>query len=202
MKNNSSFKKGKIFILSGPSGSGKTTLYKKLLKEKKLKGMLVRTISFTTRPSRPGEKWGRDYFFISRRMFLYKIKKGHFLEWQKVFDNFYGTSQKIVKGILNSGKNVLMCIDVKGARIVSRKFPEAVKVFIKTTSLEELKKRLIQRGSEDQKKINLRIKIARKELAQVSHYNYVVINKNIQKSYYELKNVVLTELNRFSLRSF
>jgi len=139
-------KKGKIIILSGPSGSGKTTLYGDLLK-KKLN--LVKSVSVTTRPRRVGEKHGHDYFFISEKMFLYKKRAGHFLESEKVFDNYYGTPNKSVQELLKSGKNVLLCIDVKGARTVWRKHHKAVRIFIKTSTMEELKRRLEGRGSED-----------------------------------------------------
>src|SRR5881392_3567491 len=106
--------KGKIIIISGPSGSGKTTLHKMLLESTKLKEKLVKSISVTTRPMRGGEKEGRDYIFVSVLKFQYKIKAGHFLEWQKVFDNYYGTPKKNVRDLLKAGKNVLLCIDVKG----------------------------------------------------------------------------------------
>jgi guanylate kinase len=102
--------KGRIVIISGPSGSGKTTLHKMLLESPLLRGKLVKSISATTRPNRPGEKNGRDYLFISVKMFLYKINAGQFLEWQKVFDNYYGTPKKAAKELLSTGKHVLLCI--------------------------------------------------------------------------------------------
>ena len=132
-------KKGKIFILSGPSGSGKTSLYKKLLESQR---RVVKTISVTTRRRRPGEKDGRDYFFVSPRMFFYKKRRGLFLETQKIFDHYYGTPKKCVADFLRGGKNVLLCIDVKGAKVVRRKFPKAISIFIKTPSLIETQIRL------------------------------------------------------------
>jgi len=138
-------REGKIFIISGPSGSGKTTLYKQLLSGGK---RLVKSISFTTREMRPGEKCGKDYVFVSRKMFLYKERSGHFLESEKVFGNYYGTPYKNVRELLAVGKNVLLCIDVKGAKTVCRKFPQTVRIFIKAPSLKDLKKRLEKRLTE------------------------------------------------------
>ncbi len=185
---------GKIFIISGPSGSGKTTLYQKLLADRDLRGRIAKTISVTTRPMRAGEKNGRDYFFVSLKMFLYKRKADHFLESQKVFDNYYGTPQEQVYDLLRAGKNVLLCIDVRGARIVCQKFPEAVRIFVKTSSLEALKKRLEYRGSEDSGKIRQRLKTARQELKEVKWYRYVVVNDDLNKAYQELKQIMLKEL--------
>lgn len=183
--------KGKIFILSGPSGSGKTTLYKKLLSENK---DLVKSISVTTRSAREGEKHGRDYFFVSPAMFEYKKKAGHFLESQKVFNNYYGTPKKSVRDLLKGGRNVLLCIDVKGAKVVSRAFPQAVKIFVKPPSLSVLKERLSNRGSEDLSTMNLRLKIAEEELREASHYNHVVINDTLSHAYQELKKIICHEI--------
>ena len=127
--------KGRIVIISGPSGSGKTTLHKRLLESPVLKGKVVKSISATTRPKRPGEKNGRDYVFLTPKMFEHKISQGHFLEWQKVFGNYYGTPRRQAEALLNKGMNVLLCIDVKGARVVCREFPQALKIFIKTPSM-------------------------------------------------------------------
>ncbi|VAX37484.1 Guanylate kinase [hydrothermal vent metagenome] len=184
-------KKGKVFILSGPSGSGKTTLYKKLLATQK---NLVKSISVTTRAQRPGEKHGRDYFFVSKKMFLYKRRAGHFLESEKVFDNYYGTPGKGVGELLKSGKNTLLCIDVKGAKTVCRKFPEAVTIFIKTRTLQELKRRLKGRGSEDKKTVRLRLGVAKEELGEAKHYQYIVVNEDLNIASKELENIVEKEI--------
>src|SRR3990167_10236337 len=150
--------KGKIIIISGPSGSGKTTLQKELLAGKKFRARLMKSISATTRPRRSGEKNGRDYLFLTRKQFLDKIRKGYFLEWQKVFDHYYGTPGNYVERLLKKDKNVLLCIDVKGAAVVRRACPEAVTVFIKAPSLSILKKRLKARGSESAEDLRLRLK--------------------------------------------
>ena len=185
-------KRGRIIILSGPSGSGKTTLYKRLLKRGKLKGRLVKSVSMTTRAPRSGEKDGRDYWFVSRKMFLHKKRAGHLLESQKVFDNDYGTPQSQVRDFLKQGKHVLLCIDVKGARVVSRKFPDAVKIFIKTPSLTELKNRLVQRGSESQQTIHLRLNTARQELKEEKNYHYSVVNGHLETACNKLESIMLS----------
>lgn len=185
---------GKIFIISGPSGSGKTTLYKKLLADPDVSGKLVKSISMTTRPQRHGEEHGRDYIFVTPKMFLYKRKSGHFLESEEVFGNYYGTPKKNVDGMLKSGKNVLLCIDVKGARVVAKKYAKAIKIFIKTSSLDVLKHRLEGRGSEEPAIIELRLKTAQEELKEVSRYDHVVINDDLATAYAQLKFIVLKAL--------
>lgn len=187
---------GKIIIISGPSGSGKTTLHKNLLASKKLTGKLIKSISATTRPRRFGEKNGRDYFFITRKQFLDKIRKGLFLEWQKVFDHYYGTPRNYVHRVLKKGNNVLLCIDVKGAAVVRRACPEAVTIFIKAPALSILKKRLMARGSENKEQINLRIKTARQELLEAKKYKYVIVNDDLKRSLKELESVVCAEIDK------
>lgn len=185
--------KGKIIIISGPSGSGKTTLYKKLLASRKFKSKLAKSISVTTRPKRNGEKHGRDYFFVSLKMFLYKKRMGHFLESERVFDNYYGTPSKNVREFLSTGKNVLLCIDVKGAKTVRRKFPKVATVFIKTPSLTVLANRLKGRGSEQKDIVQLRLETARRELREASKYNYVIVNDNLRAAYSQLERIVSAE---------
>ena len=187
-------KKGKIIIISGPSGSGKTTLYKKLLEDRKLKKEIVKTVSVTTRAKRSGEKHGRDYFFVSPKMFQYKKRNGHFLETEKVFDNYYGTPKKNVQGLLNAGKNVLLCIDVKGARTIRRKFPKAVAVFIKTSSLKVLAARLKGRGSEKKNIMKIRLQTAREELMETKKYDHVIINDYLRTAYSWLAAIVKADL--------
>ncbi len=188
--------KGKIFIISGPSGSGKTTLHKKLLLSRRLKGKLVKSISATTRPRRLGEREGRDYLFLTQKKFLRKRKAGYFLEWQKVFDSYYGTPKKAVLELLKSGKNVLLCIDVKGARVVERQFSDAIKIFIKGPSLAVLKKRLQKRGSETKVDLKLRLAIARREMLEEKSYDYTVINNNLSKALRDLESAVSFEIQK------
>jgi len=186
-------KKGRVIIISGPSGSGKTTLYRKLLQSPKLKNRLVKSISVTTRLSRGGERHGRDYFFVTSKMFRYKKRAGHFLESMKVFGRDYGTPYKNVRDRLRAGKNVLLCIDVKGARVVRRKIPEALTVFIRTPTFADLKKRLQNRATEDPRSAKLRLNIAREELKEAPRYDYVVVNDRLDRAYRELEKIILVE---------
>ncbi len=185
---------GKIIILSGPSGSGKTTIYKELLNDLRLKKNIIKTTSVTTRAKRPGEKEGRDYYFVSPRMFQYKMKAGHLFEYQKVFNHYYGTPKKSVREILSKGKNALLCIDVKGAEVVCKKYPEAITIFIKTSSLEELKKRLEKRKTESKKVRDLRLKTAKEELKKAREYNYVVVNNSLPEAVKEVSEIIFSEI--------
>lgn len=189
-------RKGKIIIISGPSGSGKTTLYKKLLADQKVGKEIVKTISVTTREKRPGERHGRDYFFVSLKMFQYKKRNGHFLETEKVFDNYYGTPKKNVQDFLKTGKNVLLCIDVKGARTIRRTFPKAATIFIKTSSLKVLAARLKGRGSENTDIMRRRLRTAREELKETKKYDYVIINDSLKTAYGRLRTVIKKELSK------
>jgi len=153
--------KARVVVISGPSGCGKTTLHKALLASPLLKGKLVKSLSATTRVKRPGERSGRDYLFLSPQIFKDRIKKGYFLEWEKVFDQYYGTPKRQVLKLLKKGIHVLLCIDVKGARNVVRAFPRALKIFIKAPSLKILEARLKARGSESRETLALRLKVAR-----------------------------------------
>ncbi len=187
-------KRGKLFILSGPSGSGKTTLYKKLLADGQLKNKVIKSISVTTRAPRAGEVYGREYFFVTKDEFEAMRRRREFLESQKVFDNYYGTRKEWVLDRLAEGKSVLLCIDVKGAMVVWKKIPSATRIFITAPSLEELKKRLINRGSEEHLSLKLRLKTAQKELAEAKNYQHIVTNDSVQKAYKNLKNIIKARL--------
>ena len=186
--------KGKIIIISGPSGSGKTTLHKKLMASPKFKSKLAKSVSVTTRPKRKGERSGRDYFFVSPERFLYKKRSNHFLESEKVFGNHYGTPRAHVEKLLRQGKHVLMCIDVKGARVVREKFPKAVTIFIKAPSLSVLASRLRERQSEGKSVVRLRLETARKELKEAKKYKHVVVNDRLEAAYRKLELIIKGEI--------
>lgn len=187
-------KDGRIIILSGPSGSGKTTLYQKLLKSSVFKGKLVKSISATTRSPRKGERNGKDYLFLSKEEFLTKKKKGLFLESMKVFDNYYGTPKENVKDALKKGKNVLLCIDVQGAAFIRKKCKNALMIFVKTPTLKDLENRLQNRATENSKSLELRLKIAEKELKQASEYDHIVVNDVLARAYRELAKILREEI--------
>ena len=186
--------KAKIVIISGPSGCGKTTLHKGLLLSPLLKGKLVKSISATTRSKRQGELSGRDYLFLNTKTFEDRIKKGYFLEWERVFDHYYGTPKQQALNLLKKGINVLLCIDVQGARTVAKEFPQALKIFIKAPSMKVLEARLKARGSESKESLGLRLKVARKELKEAGLYDYVVINADLNKALGVLQKIVCREL--------
>ena len=184
----------RIVIISGPSGCGKTTLHKALLASPLLKGKLVKSISATTRNKRPGERDGRDYLFLSKQVFEARIKKNYFLEWERVFDNYYGTPKTEALNLLKKGVNVLLCIDVKGAKTVAQEFPEALKIFIKAPSMKILEQRLRARGSESKESLDLRLKVARRELKEAGNYDHVIINADLRKAEQDLEQIVCSEL--------
>ena len=193
-KKSRKIKKGKIFVLSGPSGSGKTTLHERLLKNKKISRVLVKTVSATTRSPRKGEKDGREYSFLSKKEFFYRREIEYFLEWKKVFDNYYGTPKKTLEDLLKKGKNVLLCIDVKGAKVVMKQKKEAVSIFVKTKNMSVLRKRLEDRGSETVVDFQKRVQTAQKELKEAKNYQYVVINDVLNKAVERIETIILDEI--------
>ena len=132
--------------------------------------------------------------FLSAKTFEERIKKGYFLEWEKVFDHYYGTPKKQALGLLKKGINVLLCIDVKGAKTVAREFPRALKIFIKAPSMKILEARLKARGSESRGSLEARLKVARRELKEARYYDHVVINADLNKAEGELQQIVYNEL--------
>jgi len=185
--------KGRFFVISAPSGSGKTTLANKLIKADR---RLVQSVSMTTRPPRKGEKEGRDYCFIEAKKFKQLIKQKNFLEWAKNFGNFYGTPRRFVERAVRGGKDVILSIDVQGAMQVKKTCPTAVFIFIVPPSFDELKKRLHKRNTEHVTTINERLKVAKKELAYVKKYDYVVINDSIGKALRRLKTIITAERHK------
>jgi len=182
---------GKIIILSGPSGSGKTTLHKALLESPRLKEKLVKSISATTRPKRQGERDGRDYIFLTEKVFAKRITREYFLEWEKVFDNYYGTPKVQVLNLLKRGKNVLLCIDVKGAEYISQQFCQAIKIFIKPPSMIELRQRLKKRASETNESLESRLRVAKEELKKAKYYDHTIINGSLDKAKADLEELVV-----------
>lgn len=183
--------RGRLFIISAPSGSGKTTLCKKLLEDDL---ELAHSISATTRPSRPGEKDGVDYHFISKSDFERMIEEGAFLEYEENFGNFYGTPRKFITDSLKESKSVLLSIDVKGAMKVRKAYPEeSVLVFILPPSLKALKSRLESRRQDGKETILDRLKLAKKEISYKSRYDYRIINDKLKSAYHNLKDIVIKE---------
>lgn len=183
-------KKGKFIIISGPSGVGKGTIYNVLLKE--LNAWY--SVSMTTRGIREGEVDGVNYYFISKEEFKKRIEEGKLLEYNIYNDNYYGTPKDKVLEKLEEGVNVFLEIDVNGARNIKNIFPDALLIYIAPPSIEELRDRLVGRGTEDLETIENRLKIASDELKQIDFYDYVVVNDNLDKAINEVRNIILGEL--------
>lgn len=176
-----------LIVISGPSGSGKTTVCNKLLEE--MSG-LTYSISFTTRAPREGEGNGEDYFFISKEEFKKRMVLDKFLEYATVFDNDYGTDREWVS---NQEKDVLLCIDVQGAAQIRKNCPEAVLIFLMPPGMKILEERLHQRATDNPQEIFKRLSKAKEEMAQVSNYDYVVVNDKVNQAVKEIKSIIEKE---------
>lgn len=172
--------KGKLIVFSAPSGSGKTTIVRHLLKQEDLN--LEFSISAATREARGEEVNGKDYYFMSLDQFKQHIKNEDFVEWEEVYrDNFYGTLKSEVERIWAKGKNVIFDIDVAGGLRIKSKFPkETLAVFVKPPSVDELKRRLKERSTESDEKINMRIAKAHVELATAPQFDVVIKNYDLE----------------------
>lgn len=169
-------KKGTLFVFSGPSGAGKGTIVSELLR--RMDG-LAYSVSCTTRAPREGERDGVDYHFISDDEFTEHVEAGDFLEWADVHGHRYGTLKADVLEALEDGRNVVLEIDVQGALQVKKAMPDAVTIFIAPPSLEELARRLRERGSEDERERSLRLANARRELLEMPRYELAVVNDDL-----------------------
>jgi guanylate kinase len=182
--------KGNLIVISSPSGGGKGTLIKEILKSLP---DIAYSVSFTTRKMRQGEENGRDYFFVSREEFESLIVKDEFLEYAEVHGNFYGTSKTQVIKELESGRDIILEIDVQGAENIMQKFPSAVSIFILPPSFEVLRQRLIARGTETEEALVLRLKNAFNEVRKFSAFQYIVVNDEISRATKDLETIILSE---------
>ena len=179
-----------LVVLSSPSGGGKTTICQRILKNHK---DFICSVSATTRERRRGEKQGKHYFFLSEENFKRKIKKGEFVEWAWVHGKRYGTLKRIVEKTKNERKVALFVLDVQGGRAFKKKYPESVLIFILPPSFEELKKRLVHRGTENSEEMEQRLNTALKEIKFWSKYDYVVINKNLSQTVESVEKIIESE---------
>jgi len=176
-----------LFIISAPSGCGKTSLVKALIKKN---SNLCVSVSHTTRKPRPEETNEINYYFTSLNKFEKMINDGAFVEYAKVFDNYYGTAFQSIKHQIKKGKSVILEIDWQGANQVKKKFPNAVSIFILPPSNEELKKRLQQRAQDDQSTINKRMANAKNEMLHYKNYEYLVINEDFDTALSDLEIII------------
>ncbi|HMK31977.1 MAG TPA: guanylate kinase [Terriglobales bacterium] len=193
---------GIVYIISAPSGSGKTTLSNELLRQVP---DLEFSISYTTRKPRGKERNGREYFFVSSQEFERMIEQGQFLEYARVFGDYYGTARRFLDEANTRGKDLLLDIDVQGAHQIKEKLPDAVSIFILPPSREVLEKRLRERSTAEHISgavIERRLQAAAKEIANYRNYDYILINDRLDESQGQLKAIVLAErLRRSSSRS-
>lgn len=183
-------KKGNLIILSGPSGTGKGTVCKELLASNK---NIFYSISATTRSPRPHEKNGREYWFLSKAEFQELIKQNKLLEWAKVYDNYYGTPLEKVNLMREEGKTVLLEIDTQGALAVMQKAQDGIFIFLLPPSLQELSRRIRQRGTETPAVIKKRLAAAAKEIELGKKYHYLVINKTVADTVKKINAIILAE---------
>lgn len=181
---------GNVFVISAPSGGGKTTLAGQILNAMP---DVERSVSMTTRPPREGERDGRDYFFVSEAAFEAVRRKKGFLEHATVFNRSYGTPRAFVQSQRKQGKDVLLLIDVQGARQVKENLKDAIQVFVMPPSIEELRRRLEKRAADAPEEIQRRLAIAKREMREASQYDYVVLNLDLAKAVDELRAIIIAE---------
>jgi guanylate kinase len=184
--------RGSLFVVSAPSGAGKTTLCKELVLN--VKGLEF-SVSFTTRRPRPGEVDGKDYNFVSEEKFKYMVSSGEFIEWAEVHGNLYGTSRSRLEKMLTEGTDVIMDVDVRGARQImkiQKSYHDGIYVFILPPSREALKERLQKRKNNTAEEISQRLKAAADEIRDYLIYDYVIVNNVFERALKELEAVVIS----------
>jgi guanylate kinase len=186
---------GLPIIISAPSGAGKTTLCQAL---KKRLPDLNFSVSHTTRPPRKNERDGVDYHFISKEKFIAMTDQSEFLEWAEIHENYYGTSQKNIENTLQKGKDLVLELDVQGVESLRDLNYQGVYIFILPPSLEELEKRLTERGTEPDNQIKQRLALGKKEIAKSHLYDYGVTNVNVDESVDIIFSIIRAEKNRMS----
>lgn len=181
--------RGDLFIVSSPSGGGKTTLIRRLL-DRPPGAPLHFSVSHTTRAMRPGEANDREYHFVSVDVFQKMVERDEFLEHNEVHDNIYGTSKAEVLPRLAAGEDVILDIDVQGAKDVRRAYPEAITIFIVPSARDELDRRLRRRGLDGEDAIKKRLINAAREIQQASEFQYVIVNDDLDRAATELESIV------------
>ncbi|MGX8774382.1 MAG: guanylate kinase [Bacillota bacterium] len=185
--------RGKLFVISGPSGVGKGTICKKVLDAD---DNIRFSVSMTTREPREGEVEGVDYYFVSREKFEQLLAEGQLLEHNRFVDNYYGTPRQAVMNWIEEGHDVLLEIDYHGAFQVRDAYPEAVLIFIAPPSVEELRARILGRGSETPEQLENRLAQAMEDLAQADEYDYLVLNDDIETAVWKVQQVMRIEKDK------
>jgi guanylate kinase len=179
--------RGNLFIVSAPSGAGKTTLCTTVLS---LLPNLCFSVSYTTRPSRPGEINDRDYTFISRKDFESMTAKGEFVEWAEVHGELYGTSRERIETLIESGRDVILDIDTQGALQIKKKYKDGIYIFVLPPSFSVLKTRLEKRMTDSPEEINKRLRTALSEIKTYEQYDYVIMNDIFENAVKELESII------------
>ena len=188
-------RRGLLFIVSAPSGAGKTTLVERLVEQSP---HLKMSRSYTSRPAREGETDGVDYNFVSRTHFEAMIAEGQFLEWADVFGNFYGTCAADTETLLEGGQDVVLVIDVQGARKVRQRGIETTAIFVMPPSFDVLEQRLRGRSKDSEADIQRRLRAARDEVASFVEYDYIVVNDELTAAVDRLRGIVVAERARLN----
>ncbi|MBD5106202.1 MAG: guanylate kinase [Lachnospiraceae bacterium] len=185
-------RKGILLVVSGFSGAGKGTLMKSLVESYDNYAL---SISMTTRKPREGEENGKAYFFVEESVFLEKIKEEKVIEYAQYCGNYYGTPKEYVEEMLHQGKDVILEIEIQGALKVKEKYPDALLLFVMPPSAEELKRRLVGRGTETEEVISQRLLRASEEAEGIEAYDYILINDKLEDCVKELHNLVMAAHN-------
>lgn len=176
-----------LIVISAPSGAGKTTICKQLINRNENFRI---SISATTRPPRKNEKNGADYIFVSDEQFCEKVENGEFLEYESVHGYYYGTLKSQVKELLNKGYYIIFDIDVNGALSLKKQYPKSILIFLKPPSMDELKRRLIERKSDDPVEIQKRLNRLPKEYEKSEHFDYIIINDELNKTILKIEAII------------
>lgn len=186
---------GNLFVVAAPSGAGKSSLVKALME---LDSHVQPSVSHTTRAPRGQEKHGREYFFVSEQEFDAMVEADAFVEWANVHNHRYGTSKKAIEDRMSQGADVILEIDFQGAVQIKRIFANAISIFILPPSWEELRSRLERRGEDSADVIELRLKNAATEVAQVAQFDFVIINELFDRALFDLKAIIHSQRLKFS----
>ncbi|MEK6683089.1 MAG: guanylate kinase [Nitrospirota bacterium] len=188
-------RRGLLLVVSAPSGAGKTTLCREMAH--RVSGLQY-SISYTTRAPRTGEVNGKDYFFVTEPEFMQRVRQEEFAEWARVHHNLYGTHAGFLKRTMDSGIDLLLDVDVQGAQLLKKRFPEGIFIFVLPPSMEILMERLRDRRSDAPEEIERRFRVAKKEIRNFVDYDYLIINDKIEKATRDLESIVLAERLRMT----